>query len=421
MKFFIISNLYEPYARGGAEGVVKTVAEGLVSRGHEVVVVTARPFLHFSPHGSMVQSMEPEKKSKKDSMVKILRFFPPNIYFVRNDWRHSFATRFVWRVIDSFNLPAAVMLWYALEREKPDVVLTHNLVGIGMLTSWIIRLKYFRSIQTLHDVQLIHPSGLLMWGAEERMEKSVARKIYEALMRVWLGSPSVVIAPSQWLLDFHTKRGFFRESKKIVLPNPISSASQFHGTVHGTGGDIRLLYAGQLEEHKGVKWLLEIMMSLRARRSNSKNHEIAALPNSFVPRHDVILHVAGAGSLERDVRTAAVMNSEHIIFHGKLSRDELFKKFAKVDALVVPSFCYENAPQIIAEALSVGLPVIASRIGGIPEFVREGIDGALFTPGNSEDFFAALKKLSAIKSESPPRIMDIDEYIKKLMEIIGQI
>lgn len=399
MKFFIISNLYEPYARGGAEAVVKTIAEDLVSVGHEVVVMTARPLLHFSPPSSMVQSMELKEKNKKYAVIKILYFFIPNIYFVRNDWRHSFATRFMWRIIDIFNFPAAIMLWYALEREKPDVVMTHNLVGVGMLAPWIIRLKKIRSIHTLHDVQLIHPSGLLMWGVEERAEKSVARKAYETLMRVWFGSPSVVIAPSQWLLDFHIKRGFFRNSKKIVLQNPVSFTPQFHGTVHGTGRVLRLLYAGQLETHKGVKWLLELGIM---------NNELGQA---------VCFEFAGSGTLESEVRRAAAINSERIIFHGTLSRDELQKKFTEVDGLVVPSLCYENAPQIIVEALVAGLPIIASRIGGIPELVRNGKNGFLFTPGDSSSFYVSLQKLKGWHLERVGEGMSQEMYIDNLLAL----
>jgi len=50
--------------------------------------------------------------------------------------------------------------------------------------------------------------------------------------------------------------------------------------------------------------------------------------------------------------------------------------------LLVPSLCYEGFPMAIVEALSFGLPVIASRIGGLPAMVRDGHTGLLFEPGD---------------------------------------
>ena len=53
--------------------------------------------------------------------------------------------------------------------------------------------------------------------------------------------------------------------------------------------------------------------------------------------------------------------------------------------LVFPSICYENAPVTIVEAFACGLPVIASNLGSIPEFVTHGRTGLLFKPGDPED------------------------------------
>ena len=53
--------------------------------------------------------------------------------------------------------------------------------------------------------------------------------------------------------------------------------------------------------------------------------------------------------------------------------------------IVLPSECYEMCPLVISEAMSHGLPVVASRIGGIPELVDHGETGLLFEPGNVKD------------------------------------
>jgi glycosyltransferase involved in cell wall biosynthesis len=61
--------------------------------------------------------------------------------------------------------------------------------------------------------------------------------------------------------------------------------------------------------------------------------------------------------------------------------------------LVLPSEWYENAPVSVLEAFAQGKPVIAARIGGIPELVIDGETGLLFEPGNAEDLRAKIEFL----------------------------
>jgi len=68
---------------------------------------------------------------------------------------------------------------------------------------------------------------------------------------------------------------------------------------------------------------------------------------------------------------------------------------ASMDALVVPSIWPENSPLVIHEAFLAGVPVVASRIGGIPEVVEDGRSGLLFEPGNATDLARVLKRIIA--------------------------
>ena len=70
---------------------------------------------------------------------------------------------------------------------------------------------------------------------------------------------------------------------------------------------------------------------------------------------------------------------------GEVENDKISSVYAGVDVLVVSSIWYENAPLVILEALAAHVPVVASRIGGIPELIKEGVNGLLFEPNNSED------------------------------------
>jgi glycosyltransferase involved in cell wall biosynthesis len=61
--------------------------------------------------------------------------------------------------------------------------------------------------------------------------------------------------------------------------------------------------------------------------------------------------------------------------------------------LVVPSMWFEGCPLVVSEAMSHGLPVIASRIGGLPEFVEDGVTGLLFEPGNVAELAEQIRTL----------------------------
>ena len=69
------------------------------------------------------------------------------------------------------------------------------------------------------------------------------------------------------------------------------------------------------------------------------------------------------------------------------------RALSNLDVLVVPSIWPENSPLVIREAFLAGVPVVASRIGGIPETVTDGVNGLLFTPGDVADLRRTLQRL----------------------------
>jgi glycosyltransferase involved in cell wall biosynthesis len=74
-------------------------------------------------------------------------------------------------------------------------------------------------------------------------------------------------------------------------------------------------------------------------------------------------------------------------------RAEMPAAFGGIDVLVVPSTWHENAPFVVLEARAAGLPVLASRFGGLVEVVRDDVDGELFTPGDVADLAQRLQRL----------------------------
>ena len=101
MKIGIVTNLYPPIARGGAEKVAKRIVDELTARGHEVFVISTMPFKGFSSLNPTVDSIDKEK---------VYRYFPLNIYHILNDYKFPFPIRAKWHLIDLFNPFSGILL-----------------------------------------------------------------------------------------------------------------------------------------------------------------------------------------------------------------------------------------------------------------------------------------------------------------------
>ncbi|MCA8954210.1 MAG: glycosyltransferase [Planctomycetes bacterium] len=92
------------------------------------------------------------------------------------------------------------------------------------------------------------------------------------------------------------------------------------------------------------------------------------------------------------LRTAAARDPR-VELLGPYERDELPAVLAAIDVLVVPSTWHENAPFVVLEARAAGLPVLASRFGGLAEVVHDGVDGELFEAGDRDDLAHRMQRL----------------------------
>jgi len=391
MKICVISNLFPPYVRGGAERVADRIARGLVDRGHQVSLISTRP-----ESGEVLESQE--------QGMKIFRFRPKNLYHVLEDRTQPFWKRIIWHLIDLFSSESAKQVSDILKQIQPEIVITHNLKGIGLTIPRAIHKLRIPHIHLLHDVQLIIASGMLIHGNEDHwMNKGFWQERYQVATRKAFGSPGVVISPSKFLLDYHLDRNFFLKSKAIVLPNP---TPEFGGVARKeTSGPLKLLSLASLEEHKGLHWLLEVLRGVQA---------------------PFELTVAGKGSLDAHVKNLSVID-QRFKFFGPFSKDEEVDLLSTADCLIVSSLCYENSPTVIYEALSCGVPVVASNIGGIPELIEEGENGYLFEPGNGADLLKQLQKIERERKQWFERQDEIrmeiskhamTHYLDKLEDII---
>ena len=143
-----------------------------------------------------------------------------------------------------------------------------------------------------------------------------------------------------------------------------------------TDGVPRFVFLGRITPQKGVAWLLR------------------AVKEVSVP---IQLDIAGEGYEEPAMKQLAshLGLSDRVTFHGWVSGEKVNRLLAGARALVFSSIWHEPAGLVSLDAMSNGRPVIASRVGGVPEMVEQDINGLLVEPNDVSGLADAIKRLAS--------------------------
>ena len=182
-------------------------------------------------------------------------------------------------------------------------------------------------------------------------------------------------------------RGGAARSKVRFIPNGIdpsdlgcSNVALRKADSFMPAGELRLLYVGSLWNVKGVDVLLRALAELKARpHAPAVRLEVAG----DGPERAALHALASQLGLENSVR-----------FHGNVPRAAVANLYAHADILCIPSLS-EALPTVALEAMLMGLPVVGSDTGGIPELVEAGVTGLLATPGDASALAACLAQAAA--------------------------
>jgi glycosyltransferase involved in cell wall biosynthesis len=159
----------------------------------------------------------------------------------------------------------------------------------------------------------------------------------------------------------------------VVVPNPVSSPlGAFAGERSG------VLYVGRLSPEKGLDVLVHALQGLTGME----------------------LHVAGEGPLRKELEALALRLGVAATFWGWLDPDRVASLMGSAAILCMPSTCYENCPSAVLEAMSAGLPVVASDLGGLTELLDDGRCGLLFPAGDVAGLRTCFERALA----SPPEL-----------------
>jgi len=335
MRFLVVHNYYQ--RPGGEDVVFESETALLEAHGHEVIRYTA---------------------TNDD---------------VRKYGSAAMACRTIWN-------PATVSsIRETIRKARPDLMHVHN--AFPLLSPSIYSGAASEGIpvvQTLHNFRLLCPKATFYRDQHVCEDCLGTRTYWPAIVHACYRQSRAATALTALMLTTHSALGTWhhRVSRYIAISEfskgKFVDAGWPAGKIAvkpnflladpgvGTTGGGYALFVGRLSEEKGLATLLEA---------------INRMPQ---PLH---LKIAGDGPL----RPSSGNGQACVEWLGHQSREAVVDLMRRAALLVVPSEWYETGVLTIVEAFSVGLPVIASRLGTMAEMVSDGDTGLLFTPGDPQN------------------------------------
>jgi glycosyltransferase involved in cell wall biosynthesis len=249
-----------------------------------------------------------------------------------------------------------------IKAESPDLINSHSPVpGLGDVASLMAGRR---------PVVANYHAGSMRKG--QRLP-DLAIWIYEnILLRAMLHKASKIVASS----DFVRDGILHRFAHKAITITPGVDAELFHPASRSVNRP-HVLFVGSLnisEKHKNLSGLLVACKDLR----------------SAIPQLELTVVGDGDGRAHYEGLAVSMGLGDMTTFTGYLEGGALADVYRRAAVFAMPS-TNDSFPLVITEAMASGLPVISSRVGGIPTLVDEGVDGLLVEPTNTNELVKALR------------------------------
>jgi len=266
--------------------------------------------------------------------------------------------------------PQAVMclphpdIWRRVDAFRPELIHVVNPVALGAAGVQIAKSSNIPLVASFHT-HIPRYLGHYAMGLLEPMAWDYLRALHnQAKLNLCVSRP---VADELIAHGFEHVKVAWRGGVDVDQFHPSRSSSEMRRRL-GSGPGPLLMYVGRLSAEKGLERLRPLLEAI-------PDAELALVGEG---PHRAALGRYFAGSAVR--------------FMGALSGDELGAAYASADVFVFPSET-DTFGLALLEAMASGCPVVAARAGGVPDVVREGRDGLLYTPGDDKELVAAVKRI----------------------------
>ncbi len=401
------------YLRGGADKYFLDISEALKKSGHEVAIF----------------SMKHPKNLPSDYE----KYFVSRVSFNEKLGFKNIFKIFI-RVIYS---PEALIKFKRLVKDfKPDIIHLHNIyhhLSPSILS--VAKKNKIPVVMHLHDYKLICPNHTLFVKGKY-CDRCLGHKyfncfknkclkdsylasllvalemfIHHRVLKIYQRRITLFIAPSKFMID--VCHSFSWPKDKFVLAyNPYSrelNSQPETDFVKSNKEEEYLLYFGRLGKEKGLDVLLEAVFKT--------NYNLK-----------IVGEGEEADKLKEMLRKEELKGPKFKVeFLGFKKGEELKDLIIKARAIVMPSIWAENMPLSLLEAMSLRKVVIASRIGGFPEMIENGVNGFLFKPGDVSALVGIIKKLATcdvaslgLKAQERVKNLSLENNLTEILKIYNQ-
>jgi glycosyltransferase involved in cell wall biosynthesis len=348
LRVLVLASTFPARPGDGTPEFVLALSAGLAARGADVTVLVPRV-----PGAAAAEVIDG---------ISVLRF---RYFFAR--WENIADGAIMpnlranrWRLLQvpAFMLAFLVAAFRARRRVRPDVVHAHWVIPAGLVALALNRVGGSRYIVTAHGADAF----TLQSGLSLRLKRQIVRRAKQTLpVSMAIGNELRPLGPV---------------GAPIPMGVDMARIRREVGQRHPEPG--RILFVGRLVDKKGVDVLL---------------HALAALPHAR-------LAVVGDGPCQDELKSlsASLGLDDRVEFLGKSPREEVMRQFARAAVIALPSHVgaggdQDGVPVVLAEAVAAGVPVVASALGGLGDYVRDGDTGRSVPPGDATALAAALGDL----------------------------
>lgn len=393
-RILVLTNLYPPIAHGGYEVECQGVVEHLRER-HEVLVLTSdkdrdgapaepglRRELPFLPRRRATDALSPLYAVRGAKVARrALADFRPDLVYV---WNGAQLPQAAIRVLETSGAPVAYRVcehWFgSLYGSRYDPFM-RGLAG----GRWRRAARAWNRLPALRLDHETVTEVAISWNSEAlRSQVEVPPLLRPGFEQVRLPAT--------------------RQSEELVGLERRPSERPTVG------------YVGRISPEKGVDVALQALARLRGEGLEAE------------------FEIAGGGEAEHlrelEALAASLGVGDRVRFLGPLDTGALKGFYARIHALVVPSVWEEPAGLVLVEGALAGVPLVASRVGGIPEIVRDPEEALLVSPGDPAALATALRRTLTEPEESAARAKRANEraqgfrigpYLKAMDEFLEKV
>ncbi len=336
MKILVVTGIFPPDI-GGPATYVPQIAKGLSERGHEVTVLTLSEDLNID---------------KNDYPFRVIRL-------VRGEFK---PVRF---------LRTMAAVWHL--GQVSDLIFVNGLALESVLVNFVLRKPLVLKVVGDLAWEWTSNRGWTEDNFEDFQRKRYGWKVelLKALRAWWTRRAHEVIVPSRYLARWVQRWGV-PEHKITVIYNAVKLEGKVKQMYIPLRTPIKAVTVARLVPWKGVSGLLRTLQKLP---------DLGLVVVGDGPKREV---------LERLARDLEV--HERVHFAGQRSKKETLGLMSACDFFVLNS-TYEGFPHVIVEALALGLPIVATNVGGTSEVIQDGQNGRLIPVLDDQTLYETIAKL----------------------------